>query len=104
MERNILLTLRPAIASDFAYENGTKKIGVAYFEQASTGVIQPTIKYFTEETNINHFKQLYAYGQIWVMDNPNKPRSIFNCIDWDLIESELNYELSKASKVHTKHL
>lgn len=103
MERNVLLLLRPAVKTDFSTEAGEKKIGVAYFEQQIDGIITPVINYFTNETDMFRFKSLYAVGRIYVMVNPNEPRSLFNCIDWDLVERELDFEKKQLSNIYTKY-
>ena len=99
MERNVLLTLRVANPNDFADSYGNKRQNVPYFEQNSIGVIQPAIKYFSEITDLNQFKLLYASNQIYVMVNPSEARSVFNCIDWELIEKELEYEKETLRKL-----
>lgn len=99
MERHVLLNLRVATKEDFADEFGNKIIGVPYFEQSSTGVVQPTIKYFTENIDMQNFKELYACNQIFVMVNPNEAKSTFNCIDWELVDRELDFEINKLEKL-----
>lgn len=103
MERNVLLTLRQANPNDFADSNGNKKQNVPYFEQNSLGFIEPQIRYFSETTDLDQFKKLYAGNQIFVMVNPHESRSIFNCIDWDLVEKELQYETEKLTQLLTKY-
>ena len=99
MERHVLLKLRVAINTDFADQFGNKKNGVAYFCKNSIGVIEQKINYFTNQTDLTTFKNLYANGQIYVIKNPHDPESIFNCIDWDLVDKELNYELKKLDEL-----
>lgn len=103
MERHALIKLRVATASDFANDDGSKKLGTAYFEQTSLGVIQPVVKYFSHETDLIQFKELYAYGQIYVMTTPNEVRSVFNCIDWDLVETELEKETHLLNQIAKKY-
>lgn len=103
MERHALIKLRVATPADFANDDGSKKIGTAYFEMSSLGVIQPVVKYFSHETDLAQFKELYAYGQIYVMTTPNEARSIFNCIDWNLVESELEKETNLLNQIIKKN-
>lgn len=102
MERNVLLSLRVAMNTDFADQFGNKKLGVPYFEQNSKGVIEQKLRFFTNDTDLEHFKSLYANGQIWVIAG-NEAKSIFNCIDWDLVEKELEYETELLTKIKTKY-
>lgn len=69
MERHVLMKLRNAVNTDFADDTGKKKIGVLYFEQSSTGALQPYPKYFSEQTDMLDFKTLYANKQIFVPVN-----------------------------------
>ena len=85
--------------TDFSDQFLNKKIGVAYFCKNHLGIIEKKVNYFTNETDIKTFKHLYANGQIYVMQNPNVPESIFNCIDWDLVNKELDYELKKLEEL-----
>jgi hypothetical protein len=103
MERHVLIQLRVAVVSDFANEDNSKKIGAPYFEQASSRVIQPVVKYFTNETDIDQFKNLFNAGQIYVMKTPNEVKSVFNCIDWDLVETELETETQLLNQIVKKY-
>lgn len=95
-----LLKLRIATADDFKNLSGDRKLGVAFFKQSCTGVIEPKINYtdidFHNNANaVQEFKELFNYGQIWVFENPHEPKSLFNCIDWHLIDKELDHELEQ---------
>lgn len=76
MIRHVLIKLRIATKEDFADRFGQKIIGVPYLEQNSLGVIDKTIKYFSEETDLTSFKTLYANSQIYVFANPNTVEAV----------------------------
>ena len=99
MKRHALLELRTAVAGDFTNSYGNKKIGAVYLVQSSTGIIETKIHYLTELTNMVEFKELYNCGQIYVFASPSEAKSTFNCIDWDLIDRELDYELEQFTKL-----
>jgi hypothetical protein len=40
-----------------------------YFEQSATGKIQTTPKYFTAQTDLTAFRELYVNNQIYVPEN-----------------------------------
>jgi hypothetical protein len=98
MKKKAIINIRVALPLDFSDENGKKKYGTPYFEMNSLGVIQNYIKYFSTETDLNQFKQLYKYGQIYVFYNGTEINSVFNCIDWDIIDKEIEHELSYLTK------
>lgn len=98
MERHVLLKLRAAKNTDFSDQFGNKKIGVPYFCKNSKGVIEQKINYFSNEMDLEIFRELYANNQIYVI---NDVESIFNCIDWELVERELAYELGQLATVYT---
>lgn len=97
---HVLLKLRIATANDFRTVSGLSKTGVAFFKQSSSGVIEQKIHYTDADFQNNEnakqeFKDLFNCGQIYVFENPNEAKSIFNCIDWDLIDKELDHELEQ---------
>jgi hypothetical protein len=102
--RHVLLKLRVATANDFKTATGEKKIGVAFFKQSATGVIENKICYTDADFQnnkiaIEEFKELFNCGQVWVMENNTEPISIFNCIDWHIIDKELDHELEQLEKL-----
>ena len=99
MERHVLLKLRIANNLDFSDENGNKKFGVPYFCKNSKNIIEQKINYFTAETNLLDFKKLYSNAQIYVIKNPFDCESTFNCIDWNLVNQELDFELNKLNEI-----
>ncbi|MBS7231714.1 hypothetical protein KHA90_11820 [Flavobacterium psychroterrae] len=60
------MKIRVANKDDFADQWNHKKIGAIYFEQSITGTICTQPFYFTEETDINKFRELYTHNQIYV--------------------------------------
>jgi hypothetical protein len=72
MERYVMMKLRTANKNDFADIDGNKKIGVLFFQQNSKGVIEQKPCYFSENTEMVNFKELYANEQIFVPVNPNE--------------------------------
>lgn len=60
------MKLREAKKEDFADQWGRKRIGTIYFQQSISGAICTQPFYFTEETNIESFKELYTANQIFV--------------------------------------
>lgn len=64
--RHVLVEMKPAVKEDFANADGSKKINVLYFQQSITGMIEKQACYFTLETDLTKFRELYACGQIWV--------------------------------------
>ncbi|TPG44352.1 hypothetical protein [Flavobacterium pectinovorum] len=66
MKRYIFMKIRIANKDDFADQWGRKKIGAIYFEQSVTGAICTQPFYFTEETDLGKFKELYTHNQIYV--------------------------------------
>lgn len=99
--RYALLKLRTAVREDFANPDGSKKIGTIFFKQSYTGAIEPTMCYFNDSTDLNEFKTLYAANQIYVFANPSSVESTTNCIDWHLIDRELDFELEQLKKLST---
>lgn len=102
--RHVLLKLRPAVANDFITSTGGKKIGVAFFKQSATGIIEQKIHYTDDDFQnnphaIEEFKDLFRCGQIWVMQSYTEPASMFNCIDWHKIDKELDHELEQLGKL-----
>lgn len=79
MKRYVLLNLRTAVNTDFADALGNKKIGAVYFCQNSIGIIETKINYFSENTDMLTFKQLYAKGQIFVIANPSEAETTTTC-------------------------
>lgn len=70
MERHVMMKLRIAQALDFSNQAGEKKIGTLYFQLNSEGVLERLPRYFTAETDLELFRQLYANKQIYVPVNP----------------------------------
>lgn len=66
MKRYVFMKIRPANKDDFADQFGNKIIGAMYFCQSSTGAIEPQPRYFSEETDLNTFRELYTHNQIYV--------------------------------------
>lgn len=60
------MKLRIANRDDFTDQWNKKRIGAMYFQQSITGVICTQPFYFTENTDLNTFKILYASNQIYV--------------------------------------
>ena len=94
-----LIQLRIANADDFKTEAGQPKWNAVYFIQCATGMIERKAHYLTEASDKAEFKRLFDTGQIWVFGNPDEVTSIFNCIDWDLVNRELDDEIKKLEEV-----
>lgn len=62
----VVMKLRIGNSNDFAYDNGTKRYGAMYFQQAFNGGFCTQPFYLTSETNMETFKELYLNKQIWV--------------------------------------
>lgn len=60
------MKLREAKKEDFADQWGHKRIGAIYFQQSMTGAICTQPFYFTEDTNLESFRELYTANQIFV--------------------------------------
>ena len=99
--RYALVKLRTAVKEDFSNPDGSKKTGTIFFKQSYTGAIETKVHVFDHETDIIDFKNLYANNQIYVFANPCNVESTTNCIDWDLISRELDFELEQLNKVST---
>lgn len=69
------MKIRLANKEDFADQFGRKKIGVIYFTQSITGAICTQPCYFSEETDVPTFKELYTRNQIYV------PVGLFDAIE-----------------------
>lgn len=63
------MKIRVANKDDFADQSGRKRIGAIYFHQSATGAIEKQPLYFTEETDLNTFRELYTHNQIYVPVN-----------------------------------
>lgn len=98
MERYVLISLRIATKEDFFESNNERKTNIPYLYKNSLGVIEKKIYYFNENTDIDTFRACYAHSQIYVFDNPTEVRASVNCIDWDLVEKELEYELNQLQQ------
>lgn len=70
MNRYVFMKLRPSNKDDFSDQWGRKRIGAMYFEQSATGAIQRKPCYFTEETDLVAFRELYIKNQIFVLIQP----------------------------------
>ena len=68
MKPFFLVQLRQAVKEDFANPDGSKKLNVLYFHQSYYGAVERQPHYFTDQTNMRDFKELYAAGQIFVPD------------------------------------
>lgn len=66
MARYVFMKLREAKKEDFADLFGRKRIGTIYFQQSITGAICTQPFYFSEETNLEAFRELYTSCQIYV--------------------------------------
>jgi hypothetical protein len=66
MARYVFMKLREAKKEDFADQWGRKRIGAIYFQQSVTGAICTQPFYFTEETDLLTFRELYTHNQIYV--------------------------------------
>lgn len=75
MKRYVFMKIRLANKDDFADQWGRKKIGAIYFQQSVTGAICTQPFYFTEETDLDKFRELYTHNQIYV------PLGIFDKIE-----------------------
>jgi hypothetical protein len=74
--QQITLNVRIATAKDFANENKTQKYGAVYMHQSKTGIIEPELHLFSEQTDMKVFKLLYSRQQIFV------PMGIFELRDY----------------------
>lgn len=101
MERVVLLRLRVAARNDFATSSGERKTGIPFFYKNSTGVIEDKMRFFNDDTDLDNFRALYVNGQIYVFDEMQEPRN-YNCIDWELVDKELDYEIEQAKKYNSK--
>lgn len=72
MSTHVFLKLREAVNLDFSDNLGNKKHGVAYFCKNKIGMIEKKINYFTDTTDLQVFRDLYARKQIFVIANPNE--------------------------------
>lgn len=100
--RCVLLKLTIATAKHFTTEAGKLKYGAMYFQQSCTGAIEQKLYEITPETDITEFKKLFDAGQIYMIDNENPIASTFNCIDWDLINQQLDFELERLNEIINK--
>ena len=66
MKRYVFMKIRPAIKEDFFDQWDRKKIGTIYFTQSVSGAICKQPCYFTEETDVGKFRELYTHNQIYV--------------------------------------
>ena len=66
MNRYVFMKLRVANKLDFSDQFGNKIIGAMYFCQSATGKIEPQPRYFSEETDLDTFRELYTHNQIYV--------------------------------------
>lgn len=62
----VQMKLRIANREDFTDQWNKKRIGTMYFQQSITGTICTQPFYFTENTDLDTFKTLYACNQIYV--------------------------------------
>lgn len=85
MAHHVLMKLREATADDFANQFGEKRIGTMYFQQNFNGSVCTQPFYFTEQTNLETFRELYTSKQILV------PVRIFDPIE---VVSETEKELT----------
>lgn len=98
--RHTLLKLRVAISNDFKTKSGETKVGTLFFKQSFTGEIEQNIFYLNDDCNKDEFKELFNASQIFVLDNPTKIEKVMHCIDWDLVDRELDYELAQLEKLN----
>lgn len=63
------MKIRIANKEDFADQWGRKRIGAIYFTQSVSGAICTQPCYFTEETDLSKFRELYTHNQIYVPMN-----------------------------------
>lgn len=69
MTAEITMKLRPAVNTDFSDLAGNKKIGAMYFQFSKLrNEFDKMPYYFNENTNIANFRELYAKGQIFVVE------------------------------------
>ncbi|RUT67946.1 hypothetical protein D0817_23725 [Flavobacterium cupreum] len=66
MKRYVFMKIRVADKEDFADQFGRKKIGAIYFTQSITGAICTQPCYFSDETDLSTFRELYTRNQIYV--------------------------------------
>lgn len=66
MKRYVFMKIRVAQKEDFADQWGRKRIGAIYFTQSVSGAICTQPFYFTEETDLSTFRELYTHNQIYV--------------------------------------
>ena len=62
----VKMNLRVANRDDFSDQWGQKRIGTMYFQQSITGTICTQPFYFTDNTDLETFRALYASNQIYV--------------------------------------
>jgi hypothetical protein len=84
METSVIMKLRVANRNDFADQVGNKKIGVLYFQQSYSGNFCTQPYYFSNETNLETFRELFATKQIWV------PMGIFDEIEIIEVKEKIN--------------
>ncbi len=65
---SITLNIRPAVRDDFTDQWNNKRIGTAYFCKNKDGILEQRVYYFTEFTQMETFKTLYANGQVFVCE------------------------------------
>ena len=99
--RAVLIKLRIAKATDFADSDENKKQNIPYFCKNSIGVIEDKMRFFNDDTDMDTFRALYNCNQIYVFDEVQTPRN-HNCIDWELVDKELDYELEQQKKYKSK--
>ncbi|WP_445714150.1 hypothetical protein [Flavobacterium sp.] len=100
--RCVTFRTRVATKNDVSDSNGKPLFGVNYFCLRSDGTFDSKMYVLDENTDIDEFKTLYAYGQIYVLATEKQNVLPFNCIDWHLVDKELDYELEQLDKLNKK--
>lgn len=100
--RCVTFRTRVATKQDVSDSNGQPLFGTPYFCLRSDGTFDSKMYVFDENTDLDEFKTLYAYGQIYVLANEIENILPFNCIDWHLVDKELDYELEQLDKLNKK--
>lgn len=76
----IAFRTRVATANDLADNNGNPIYNLPYFCMRGNGVFDSQMYLFTENTDVKAFRQLYARGQIYVLEDSEQKGVVpFNC-------------------------
>jgi hypothetical protein len=95
----LIAKLRTGVKEDFFYSDNTKRQNIPYFCKGANGEMQSKIYFFSDDTDVIYFKMLYAYNQIFVFADPTEPTHQFNCMDWDFITQQIDYEFNQPNNI-----